>query len=274
MGSYSNVYLDNMATAFARLAIAAGEIAMRHYCAGGPVRTKIDDSPVTKADEEVEEFLLAALAEQFPDLPVVAEEQASSGYVPTCSGSFLLVDPIDGTREFLRENGEFTVNIALIEDGVPRAGAVFAPAVGRLWFGGAHAYVCDFKPGSALPDSDGLHEIHARPCAANEGLVVLESRNHSDERAEAFLQKVPVKDRRKSGSSMKFCILAEGQADLYPRFGPTMEWDTAAGDAVLRAAGGFVLDEHGHLLVYGKQADGFRNPAFLAWGTSPIETNN
>jgi 3'(2'), 5'-bisphosphate nucleotidase len=202
---------------------------------------------------------------------VVAEEAASHGNVPRCGRAFFLVDPLDGTKEFLRANGEFTVNLALVDGGVPVAGAVFAPAIGRLWYGGRHAFACEVQPGAAFPGRDKSREIHVRTPSAD-GLVVLESRSHPEPRTEDFLKGLRILERRKAGSSLKFCLLAEGGADLYPRFGPTMEWDTAAGDAVLRAAGGIVLATDGQPLAYAKEALGFRNPDFIAWGARTAET--
>ena len=178
---------------------------------------------------------------------------------------FLLVDPLDGTKEFLARNGEFTINVALIQSGKPVAGAVYAPALGRLWFGGGdEAFLCDAKPGEALPDPSQWRRIRARK--APEALVAVASRSHADPQTEAFLDRLPVRERRSRGSSLKFCLLAEGAADVYPRFGPTMEWDTAAGDAVLRSAGGVVLDEQDLPLTYGKVDRKLKNGPFVAWG--------
>lgn len=179
--------------------------------------------------------------------------------------TFILVDPVDGTREFLSHNGEFTVNIGLIVDSAPRAGVVYAPAFRQLWIGGAIASTCEVAPGAALPPPEERRAIHARP-APPQGLTALVSRSHADPATEAFLAKLPVKERRRAGSALKFCVVAEGQADVYPRFGQTMEWDTAAGDAVLRAAGGIVRDGARRPLRYGKAEAQFRNGPFVAWG--------
>ena len=179
--------------------------------------------------------------------------------------TFILVDPLDGTREFLSHNGEFTVNIGLIVDSAPRAGVVYAPAFGQLWIGGATASTCQVAPGAALPPPEERRAIHARP-APQQGLTALVSRSHADPATEAYLAKLPVKERRRAGSALKFCVVAEGQADVYPRFGQTMEWDTAAGDAVLRAAGGIVRDSAGCPMRYGKAEAQFRNGPFVALG--------
>ena len=165
--------------------------------------------------------------------------------------TFILVDPVDGTREFLSHNGEFTVNIGLIIDAEPCAGVVYAPAFGQLWIGGAAASTCEAAPGAPLPPPKQRRAIHARP-APGQGLAALVSRSHADPATKSFLAKLPVKERRQAGSALKFCVIAEGHADVYPRFGQTMEWDTAAGDAVLRAAGGIVFDGAGRPLRYGK----------------------
>lgn len=228
------------------------------------VFAKDDGSPVTLADQRAESVICGRLAEAAAPLPVVAEEAAASGARLKVEERFLLVDPLDGTKEFIARNGEFTINIALIEKGKPVAGAVFAPAIGRLWAGGSHAYVCDVAVGAQLPEASLRRPIRTRTAPA--GLVALASRSHGDHETEAFLARLPIVDRRSKGSSLKFCEIAEGLADVYPRFGPTMEWDTAAGDAVLRAAGGAVLDLHGQPLFYGKTDMSFRNGPFVAWG--------
>jgi len=228
-------------------------------------RYKADASPVSDADELGEAIILASLKQHVPDIPVLAEEAASRGEHPATGNTFILVDPLDGTKEFINRNGEFTVNIALIENGKPVVGAVYAPVLGKLWFSGAVAYVCDVGPGQPLPAPDQWHRLGCRS-EQSTGMVALASRSHTDEATENFLKALPICERRSAGSSLKFCALAEGNADVYPRFGPTMEWDTAAGDAVLRAAGGCVIDATTHeQLAYGKQQQNYRNDAFVAW---------
>jgi 3'(2'),5'-bisphosphate nucleotidase len=253
-----------VAEIFAELALRAAVAVMDVYRSDFCVRHKADSSPVCDADEAAEAIILEGLSERLPDLPVLAEEAASHGKLPRCGRRFILVDPVDGTREFLHRNGEFTINIALIVDGVPLAGVVYAPAAHQLWMAGETAWRCTVAPGASLPELAARRRIAVRR-APGEGLTALESRSHSDARTEAYLERLPVVARRTAGSSLKFCLLAEGEADVYPRFGPTMEWDTGAGDAVLRAAGGIVLGEDGTPLRYGKAAARFRNGPFVAW---------
>jgi 3'(2'),5'-bisphosphate nucleotidase len=255
---------DSVAAGLAEIAIAAGPAVMEVYGSGGSVSSKSDGSPVTLADERAEAIICYRLAHFLPDTRVVAEEMTAHGRQIAIADRFLLVDPLDGTKEFISRNGEFTINVALIESGRPTVGAVYAPVLNRLWFGGERAFVCDVPLGAELPDPSAWRLIQAR--AAPDKLVVLASRSHSNVETEAFLARLPVAERRAAGSSLKFCLVAEGLADVYPRFGPTMEWDTAAGDAILRAAGGVVLDPSGPPLAYGKISDGLRNSSFVAWG--------
>ncbi|WP_142847389.1 3'(2'),5'-bisphosphate nucleotidase CysQ [Telmatospirillum sp. J64-1] len=239
------------------LARRAGDEIMEIYAQDFSVERKGDDSPVTEADQRAEAVILAGLAELAPDIPAVAEEAMAAGARPDISGGrFWLVDPLDGTKEFISRNGEFTVNIALIEQGRPVLGVVFAPALGRLFAGANGAAFAE--------DGQGRRGISVR-AVPPEGLTVVGSRSHGDPQAmERFLAGRPVARQVAAGSSLKFCLLAAGEADLYPRFGPTMEWDTAAGHAVLAAAGGTVVELGGAPLLYGK--DGFRNPHFVACG--------
>ncbi|MGA7197965.1 MAG: 3'(2'),5'-bisphosphate nucleotidase CysQ [Roseiarcus sp.] len=256
---------DEIALFLAEAAIAAGPAVMDVYERGDEVRAKADGSPVTLADTRAEAIICDHLARAVPRTPIVAEEAACEGPVAVAE-RFLLVDPLDGTKEFVARNGEFTINVAMIEKGAPIAGAVYAPALGRLWFGGDQAFVCDAPVGAGLPDSSLWRRIRVR--SAPDALTVLASRSHCDSDTEAFLAALPIAHRRSRGSSLKFCMIGEGLADVYPRFGPTMEWDTAAGDAVLRAAGGVVLDLAGAPLAYGKIGADLRNGAFVAWGDS------
>lgn len=222
------------------------------------VRGKADDSPVTEADERAEALLLAGLAKLDPGTPVVSEEAAAAGQAPAVGDCFWLVDPLDGTKEFLQRNGEFTVNLARIEGGVPVLGVVWAPAVQRMFVGqhGAGAWAGDGRT---------LQPIACRAVPAM-GLTVVASRSHHDAaRLEAWLAGQRVAALRQAGSSLKLCLVASGEADLYPRFGRTMEWDIAAGHAVLAAAGGRVRSlADGRELAYGKP--GFENPDFVAEG--------
>lgn len=254
-----------VAEIFAEIAAEASVAVMAVYAGDSRVRRKPDGSPVSDADEAAEEIILNRLAARLPGLPVLAEEAAARGKMTQVGRAFILVDPVDGTLEFLSRNGEFTINLGLIVESEPCAGVVYAPALEKLWIGGASASVCNLVPGAPLPPPWGRQAIHARPAPA-EGLTAFVSRSHPNPQTEAFLAKLPIAGRRQAGSSLKFCILAQGQADVYPRFGRTMEWDTAAGDAVLRAAGGIVVDVAGQPLRYGKAEAHFENDSFIAWG--------
>jgi len=235
----------------------AGEVVMGIYEKDFSVAEKGDKSPVTQADCQAEALIIPALHVLLPDVPVVAEERVAEEGAPEVGARFWLVDPLDGTKEFISRNGEFTINVALIENGVPVLGVVLAPAIDRLFYGlsGKGAYV---------EDSSGLREISCR-FADPAGLVVLASRSHGDDTAlQGFLGGRTVRDIRNAGSSLKLCLVAAGEADVYPRLGRTMEWDIAAGQAVVLAAGGEVEDMQGNPLRYGKP--GFENPHFAAWG--------
>jgi len=267
-----------------RLAREAGALILQVYATDFAVLGKADASPVTEADELAERCIVAGLQALAPGVPIVAEEAASRGESPAAAARFWLVDPLDGTREFIARNGEFTVNIALVEGGRPVLGVVLAPALPQgpvlylgvagqgawraAWAprapGDAWGFAPAFPPGQGAP----WQPIHAR-AAPPAGITVVGSRSHGDDQAmQTFLASrsgsPPVADRRGIGSSLKFCLLAEGQADLYPRLGRTMEWDTAAGHAVLQAAGGRVLTLQAEPLSYGKP--GFENPHFVAEG--------
>jgi 3'(2'), 5'-bisphosphate nucleotidase len=255
---------DEIALILADAAVAAGPAVMEVYSTEENHWSKGDGSPVTLADKRAETIICGKLASTVPQVPVIAEESTSAGEPIVTTDRFLLVDPLDGTKEFIARNGEFTINVAFVTRGTPIAGAVFAPALGRLWFGGERAFVCDARVDEGLPEKQTWRPIRAR--RAPDGLIALASRSHVDPLTEAFLARLPVAQRLARGSSLKLCVIAEGLADVYPRFGPTMEWDTAAGDAVLRAAGGIVLDNSGAPLPYGKVADSLRNGAFVAWG--------
>ncbi len=255
---------DEIAVFLAEAALAAGPAVMEVYDHGCGVRAKGDGSPVTIADQRAEAIVCESLARAVPPMPVVAEESTAEGKPVAVAERFLLVDPLDGTKEFIARNVEFTINVALIDKGRPIAGAVYAPALARLWFGGEAAHVCQAAVGAGLPERRAWRPIRARPAPG--ALICLASRSHADAATEAFLQRLPIAERLTRGSSLKFCVIAEGETDVYPRFGPTMEWDTAAGDAVLRAAGGVVVDSAGAPLAYGKTGSGLRNGAFVAWG--------
>ena len=250
--------LDRLLPEIVALADRAGAVILEHYQGDVAVRAKADASPVTAADEAAEAMILARLAELTPEIPVVAEETVAAGHVPEIGdGPFWLVDPLDGTKEFLSRNGEFTVNIALIEGREPILGVVLAPARDQAWWGARGR-------GATARDADGgTHAIVVRKAPAG-GLVAIASRSHRDAETQAFLDQAGVGKCISAGSSLKFCLVAEGKADLYPRFGRTMEWDVAAGHAVLAAAGGRVTTRDGAPLLYRKP--GFENPPFIARG--------
>ena len=242
------------------IARSAGDLILEVYAAAFTVSEKADGSPVTAADERAESEILTGLAALTPDVPVVSEEAHSKGRVPHIDGRFWLVDPLDGTREFIDRTGEFTVNIALVEDGEPILGVVLAPAVRRL-FGGARGI-------GAFAEQDGRRRSIACRRPPAEGLTVVSSRSHGDRAAlTAFLAGRRVASSAYAGSSLKLCLIAAGEADLYPRLGRTMEWDTAAGHAVLTAAGGRVAMLDGQELGYAKS--NFANPHFVAMGLVP-----
>ena len=255
---------DAIARFLAAITLAAGPAVMEEYRRRAAARAKSDGSPVTAADERAEAIIRDGLSRLATPIPIVAEEATAAGQAIEIAERFILVDPLDGTKEFVARNGEFTINVALVEGGAPIAGAVYAPALERLWFGGETAFACTAPVGAGLPDAASWRRLRAR--AAPESLVALASRSHGDAATEAFLARLPIRERRSAGSSLKFCAIAEGEGDVYPRFGPTMEWDTAAGDAVLRAAGGIVLAVEGGPLLYGKIGAGLRNGGFVAWG--------
>jgi 3'(2'), 5'-bisphosphate nucleotidase len=230
-------------------------------------RIKNDLSPVTAADEASEALILEGLAGILPGVPVVAEESAAAARSPTELGaSFFLVDPLDGTKEFLAGRDEFTVNVALVTNGVPIAGIIVAPAQGLLWRGvvGGTAERLRIKLGAGPAEAYERDFIHARK--APPLLTVATSRTHLDAVTEDFLSRLPIGQRYPCGSSVKFCHIADGAADIYPRMSPTCEWDIAAGVAILVAAGGVVTDPDGGPLTFGNVSTKFRVPGFIAWG--------
>ena len=236
------------------IAQKAAKAVLEVYGSGFGVRTKDDASPVTEADERAHDVIVPALAALTPGVPVISEEGAR----PDAGERFWLVDPLDGTKEFIERNGEFTINIALVENCRPTLGVVLAPAAGRLFAG---------SPGLAFAEERGERRAIACRCTPPEGVTVLTSRSHQDaDPIKDFLSGRRVARIISAGSSLKFCLIACGEADLYPRLGRTMEWDTAAGHAVLASAGGQVTTLDGAELRYGKP--GLANPAFVAFGPS------
>ena len=243
--------------------LAAGAATLRHRADGLEPRAKADASPVTAADHEAEAILLAALARHAPGVPVVAEEEAAAGRTPDVGVRFFLVDPLDGTREFVRGGDDFTVNVALIENGAPRWGIVFAPARGDLYWGDVAARRARHARVTANVIS-ASRSIGCSPCDGAPRAVA--SHSHNTPETDRYLEHVGAGARVAVGSSLKFALLAAGEADLYPRAGPTMEWDTAAGDHIVTAAGGTVLDQNGEPLTYGHAERGYLNGAFVALG--------
>lgn len=245
-----------------RLSLEAGDRIMEIYNSDDfEVKSKSDASPVTEADEAADEIISAGLRAAFGDIPLVTEEQSASHGQSV--STFLIVDPLDGTKEFINRRGDFTVNIALVENGVPTRGVVYAPAKGRMFYTTAD--------GSSVEEEGPFDKVKVGALtpmrvadADNAALMVVASKSHRDQATDDYINKYAVKDMKSAGSSLKFCLVATGEADLYPRVGRTMEWDTAAGHAVLTGAGGHVVrfDDHSPLM-YGK--DGFANPFFIAY---------
>lgn len=248
-------------TEFRTLALRAGAAIMEVYArAEIEVDSKADNSPVTEADEAADRLISDGLRAAFPDIPVVTEEQAESHTIT--AARFFIVDPLDGTKEFIKRRGEFTVNIALVEQGVPVRGIVYAPAKERMFYTLADGSAAE-EAGPFAPDHPSVRRTLRMRTPDQAALIVVASKSHRDAATDTYISRYPVADMRAAGSSLKFCLLAAGEADFYPRLGRTMEWDTAAGHAVLQAAGGEVLDFETHEpLRYGKA--GFENPFFLA----------
>jgi 3'(2'), 5'-bisphosphate nucleotidase len=242
-------------------ALAAGEAIMRVYAEPFEVMQKSDQTPVTEADLASERVIVRMLTAAFPDIPIVSEETApEDGFKPPAA-RFWVVDPLDGTKEFIAKNGEFCVCIGLVEDERPVLGVVHGPAIGTTY--------AAYGPGTAIRAKDGgAFEPIAARVPALEGVAVIHSRTNANSRRLAeYFQGRSILERISCGSALKFGVLAAGEADLYPRFGTTMEWDTAAGQAILEAAGGSVVRAEGGPLAYGKHD--LKNDAFLAWGRKP-----
>ncbi|WP_298437575.1 3'(2'),5'-bisphosphate nucleotidase CysQ [uncultured Jannaschia sp.] len=245
-----------------RLALEAGDAIMAIYEGGDlGVRAKADASPVTAADEAADALISAGLRAAWPDAALVTEEQSATHDLD--ARDFFIVDPLDGTKEFVQRRGDFTVNIAWVEDGVPVRGIVYAPARGRLFWTDAEGCTVE-EAGPFDPDTVGALTPISVSTPDDAALLVVASKSHRDQATDDYIGKYAVADMRSAGSSLKFCLVATGEADLYPRLGRTMEWDTAAGHAVLAGAGGTVVrfDDH-EPLRYGKP--GFENPYFLAY---------
>lgn len=263
LDSFSDPRLLDALTAIASRAgaaiLATGEAPAK--------RLKADDSPVTAADEAAEAVILQDLARLLPGVPVISEEAVARGEIPAIGATFILVDPLDGTREFIAHRPEYTVNIAIVVDAAPVLGIIAAPPLGLIWRGvrgkGAERVriPADVKPGDAVK-AEAIHTRRAPP----EGLVATLSRSYQDPDTNAFVDRLPTSQRLTCGSSIKFCWLADGTADVYPRLVPPMQWDIAAGHAILEAAGGTMVQPDGTPLRYGKVDGGFRASPFIAWG--------
>lgn len=242
----------------------AGAEIMKIYATDFGVETKDDRSPVTAADTAAENIILPALRNELSlSFPIISEEAASDGKIPHVGDTpFWLVDPLDGTKEFISRNGDFTVNIGLIENGTPILGAVYAPAHDTIYIGGAPGAFINIK-------GSGYTAISCRKFP-DVGLTALISRSHRSPETDTYLERFTIAEDISAGSSLKFCRVAEGKADLYPRLGRTMEWDTAAAHGVLKFAGGHVETLDGKPLSYGKP--GLDNPHFVAYGDGEIPT--
>ncbi|EHR04626.1 3'(2'),5'-bisphosphate nucleotidase CysQ [Bradyrhizobium sp. WSM471] len=256
---------DRIARLFGLIAVRAGEVIMKDRESSGRPKIKADGSPVTAADLEADELIRSCLERNLSNIPVVSEE-TSPNVLSFGADRFILVDPLDGTKEFIRGESDFTVNIALIERATPVAGAVYAPALHQLYMGGTTAFKLDTRGDNTALSFSNMHSIKVRT-APSQGPRAVVSRSHLDAATKAWIECHQINDFRASGSSLKFCIIAEGEADVYPRLAPTMEWDTAAGHAVLSAAGGSVVALNGSPMRYGKLD--YRNGEFVAWGMSP-----
>lgn len=252
---------DKLTHVMRDLALRAGDKIMTFYNADDiAVRAKDDESPVTAADEAADAIISAGLRDSFPEIPLVTEEQAASHSQSV--ETFLIVDPLDGTKEFIKRRGEFTVNIAYVVDGVPVRGVVYAPAIGRMFFTQADGITVE-EEGPFDKAKVGPTKILRVSNPDNAALMIVASKSHRDQATDDYIGLYQVADMKSAGSSLKFCLVATGEADLYPRLGRTMEWDTAAGHAVLCGAGGDVVRFDDHTpLRYGKS--GFENPFFIA----------
>ncbi|TYO64587.1 3'(2'),5'-bisphosphate nucleotidase CysQ [Bradyrhizobium hipponense] len=253
---------ERLARLFGLIAVRAGEVVMDARADACRPDFKADGSPVTAADLRADDLIRSCLERNLPDFPIVSEESCSGVFLKTAE-RFILVDPLDGTKEFIQGRDEFTINIALIQAGSPVAGAVYAPALHQLYMGGTNAYRLDIRANEGALSFSKMRPIEVRQ-APSKGRRAVVSRSHLDGATKAWVKRHGITDLQPSGSSLKFCVVAEGEADVYPRLAPTMEWDTAAGHAVLLAAGGTVTDLDGRPLRYGKPD--YRSTDFVARG--------
>jgi len=257
--------LDALLDPVQQIAIRAGRVALEYYGGDHPIELKADNSPLTLADRASHDLITAALADLTPDVPIVSEESPQGAAISRDSGEFLwLVDPLDGTKEFIKQSGQFTVNIGLLQNGAPKLGIVYVPVTG-VSYGGARG---PREDAAWIQDPEGPRQpIHTRT-ADLEHLTVVASRDHAGPVVTAFLDRLSNAEVTSMGSSLKVCLVAEGKADFYPRVVPTMQWDTAAAHAVVAAAGGHLTDLDGHTLQYRK--DQLRNPSILVFGDERV----
>ena len=265
--------IEELGRSIIPVAQRAGAAILDIYHSNPNTRYKADRSPVTDADHASEDLILEALSKSAPGIPVVAEERLAAGNIPDVGTRFFLVDPLDGTKEFLKLNGEFTVNIALMEDNQPLFGLIFAPDKADCYVTLGPNRAARFKlPPDHSPSPRQTFEFQrlTGEAPAHRPLTAIVSRSHLTPETEDFLRKLGNPQRSFLGSSLKFGVIARGEADVYPRFGPTSEWDTAAGHALLNAAGGCVLTGDGKPFLYGKKEQRFSNPPFVAWRRQPV----
>jgi len=274
----SKTDIDPGVISLVEMSLRAGAAILDVYrSADADIAEKADGSPVTAADQRAERIILEGLTAAFPDVPVVAEEAVEAGHLPNVSDLYFLVDPLDGTKEFVKRNGEFTVNIALVQNGVPQFGVVYAPAIGEIYWGGTLTAVYESEAPSNSGayfarvngmDIDDIAPIRVRAISSDK-ICAVTSRSHACAETNALIARLNVDEQVSVGSSLKLCWVAAGKADIYPRLAPTMQWDIAAGDAILRAAGGHVLVESSKdALTYripknAAKAD-LKNPNFIA----------
>ncbi len=258
---------EKLTTVMRKLSLEAGDAIMEIYGKDDfDVEAKSDDSPVTAADKAADTIIAAGLRAAFPNMMLVTEEQAATHSAQ--GDTFLIVDPLDGTKEFIHRRGDFTVNIALVEGGVPTRGVVYAPAKDRMFFTQSDGTSVE-EAGPFQKDQIGSVSPISVSTADNSALMVVASKSHRDQATDDYIGKYDVKDMKSAGSSLKFCLVATGEADLYPRLGRTMEWDTAAGHAVLNGAGGAVVRfDDLTPLSYGKED--FANPFFIAYAPDVV----
>ena len=262
LGAPAAALMDDLTAIVSRAAAVIQRVAP----ADAARRTKADRTPVSDADEAAEAVLLDELARLMPEVPVVSEEACARGELPRLGARFFLVDPLDGTREFLAGLDEYTVNVALVADGVPQLGVIAAPAQGRIWRGaiGLGGERLNLAPGAAPAAARNAMPLRPRRRPQRDVIATV-SRSHLDPRTAAFVAGLANAEQMVCGSSLKFCRLAEGLADVYPRLAPTCEWDIAAGHAILTACGGTMAAPDGHPLAYGGVDEMFRVPGFVAW---------